>query len=83
MTCATCKHWQLKDSSGQATPMVKHQMAPCEFGPSWRFLSPHQTCSSHQAATDDVIKARDAWLNRKGRGDEYQRIRGQSEHGPT
>lgn len=67
MTCATCKHWQLKDSSGQTTPMAKHHMAPCEFGPSWRFLPPHQTCNSHQAAPVNVIKARDAWLNKVNR----------------
>jgi len=58
--CATCTHWSPKKSG----PMAKHSFALCALGKPWKFLPPQHTCERHKTASDAVVSARVAWLEK-------------------
>lgn len=64
-TCLTCRHWQTtyKSSSGEIkpVPMLRHWMAACAHGESWRSL-PYKTpaCNKYQAISPAALQRREA-----------------------
>jgi hypothetical protein len=64
-TCATCVKWSPKNA-GQ---MAHHGFGVCNvLNTNWVYLPPHQTCTHHTLAKDDVVQGRIQWLKKLGVG---------------
>lgn len=44
--------------------MARYGFAVCQAGPKWKYLAPQHQCPKYQAATPEVIEARQKWLGR-------------------
>lgn len=66
MTCATCTHWLLRDSTGKQLPMARHGFGPCELERTpWTTYPPQHQCARRKEAAEDVAAARVKWLEKK------------------
>ena len=64
-TCTTCVKWSPKN----AGPMAHHGFGICVvLNTNWVYLAPHQTCTYHAPAKDDVVQGRVRWLRKLGIG---------------
>lgn len=64
-TCTTCVKWSPKN----AGPMGRHGFGICAvLNQAWVYLAPHQTCTYHAPAKDDVVQGRVRWLKKLGIG---------------
>lgn len=66
MTCQSCTHWLLRDSTGKQLPMARHGFGPCDLlRTPWTTYPPTHQCARHKEAAADVVAARVAWLDKK------------------
>ena len=64
-TCTTCHHWSPKNAGA----MGRHGFGICVvLNTNWVYFAPHQTCTYHVPAKEDVVQGRVRWLRKLGIG---------------
>lgn len=64
-TCATCRHWTLKNRlDADARAMARLHLVNCTHGKAWEFLPPTATCPRHEPASAETLEGRREWLSR-------------------
>ena len=63
-TCRTCRHWQTSrpDRNGEPrpVPMLRHRMAACAKGDSWRFFPrKYPACRLYQTISPAALQRRE------------------------
>lgn len=73
MQCRTCRHWRThtEDRRGDTvpTPMLRHGMADCRKGESWRYLPARTDACGHYEALSPAGQAkREQWMVEAAQG---------------